>query len=259
MKMNKIKKREIIFLVAVLIFIYLPIFSTILFSFNEAKSFTRFTGFSLKWYQELFESKNISNVITTTLFIAIVATIISTILGTFAAIALSKNRKSLRNIILTANNIPVVNPEIVTAVGLSITFIFFKIDRGLFTVLLAHISFCIPYVIITVYPKVMALDPNIYDAAIDLGATPNKALKKVILPQLKGAIIAAAAISFTMSFDDFIISYLSGGTNVKNISIYLYNLKRVDLTINALSTFIFLFIMIVVLIKIFIKNKKEED
>lgn len=231
---------KISFLSTVMLLTYIPIISLVIFSFNEGKSLTRWSGFSLQWYVKLFESGEIMEAVMTTILVAVISTVISTFLGTFAAIALSKSRRVIRELVMSANNIPIVNPEIVTAIAFFVLFGTFAIERGLVTMILAHIAFSTPYVVITVFPKVKNLDPNLADAAYDLGATPMQALIKVILPQIKVAVIAGAAIAFTMSFDDFVISYFSvSGSAVKNISIYLYTLKRgVEPTINALSTLI---------------------
>jgi spermidine/putrescine transport system permease protein len=193
--------------------------------------------------------------------VAIISTIISTIIGTLAAIALTKHKKHLRELMLSTNNIPIVNPEIVTAIAFFVLFGTFAIDRGLVTMIIAHIAFSTPYVVITVYPKVKSLDPNLADAAYDLGATPFQALYKVILPQIKIAVIAGAAIAFTMSFDDFVISYFAvSGSAIKNISIYLYTLKRgVEPTINALSTIIILIIGIKITRDYLKSGKKSEE
>ncbi|MBE0701479.1 MAG: ABC transporter permease [Acholeplasmataceae bacterium] len=251
-----------LFISIILAITYLPILSLVAFSFNEGKSLTRWSGFSFQWYLKLFESREIMRAVGTTIVIAVISTVIATILGTLAAIALSKSRKVLRELTLSANNVPIVNPEIVTAIAFFVLFGTFAIERGYGTMLLAHIAFSTPYVVITVYPKVKSLDPNLADAAYDLGATPLQALFKVILPQIKVAIIAGAAIAFTMSFDDFVISYFAvSGSAVKNISIYLYTLKRgVEPTINALSTLIILVIGIKITYD-YIKSgkKKLED
>ena len=244
------------FIGLVLLFCYIPIVSLIVFSFNESRSLTRFTQFSLKWYGELFKSQEIINAVLVTFIVAILATIISTLIGTFASIAIAKHKRKLRNTLLSANNIPIVNPEIVTAIGLLLLFQSIQLQRGLFTMLLAHVAFCVPYVILSVYPKVRSLDPSLQEAAQDLGATPLQALRHAILPQIKVAVFAAAAISFTMSFDDFVISYFTAGSTT-NISIYLYTLKRgVNPTINALSTIMILIITAVVIAN-FIRTNKQ--
>lgn len=251
-----------IFISLLMVFMYAPIVSLVVFSFNKNKSLTNWGGFSFKWYEKLFDSQDIMTAVIMTLLIAILATLISTIIGTFAAISLSKSKKIVKDMVLTVNNIPIVNPEIVTAVGLLLLFVSFQMDRGYTTMLFAHIAFCTPYVIITVYPKVRNLDPNLAEAANDLGATPFQALRMVILPEIKVAVIAAAAIAFTMSFDDFVISYFTAGS-ATNISIYLYTLRRgVEPTINALSTIIIVIIGVMVTYNYFksgVEEKKELD
>jgi spermidine/putrescine transport system permease protein len=171
--------------------------------------------------------------------IAVFATIIATVLGTLTAIGLSKNKKILKEIILNINNIPIMNSDIVTAIGLMILFSSIKMEKGYLTMLLAHVAFCTQYVITSVYPKVRKIDPNLANAAMDLGATPFQALTKVIIPMLKEGIYAGVLLSFTMSFDDFVISYFVTGNGVQNISIIVYNMtKRTNPTINALSTIV---------------------
>ena len=232
------------FLSIVLLLIYIPIISLVVFSFNDSKSLIQFTGFSLEWYVKLFESGTIMDAVFTTILVAIISTIASTLIGTLGAISLTKNKKWLRELTLNFNNIPIVNPEIVTAISFFVLFGAFQIERGLMTMIIAHIAFSVPYVVITVYPKVRQMDADLISASSDLGATPLQTLWHVILPQIRIGIIAGAAIAFTMSFDDFVISYFaSSGSAVKNISIYLYTLKRgIEPTINALSTLIILVI-----------------
>lgn len=226
-----------------------PIISLVFFSFNSGSSLTRFQGFSLRWYKEMFQNQQMMDSLVVTLVIAIISTLVSVIIGTLGALALDKFRNRAKNLVLAANNIPIVNPEIITAIAMFVLYGTFLIPFGYITLILAHIAFSTPYVIITVYPKISSLDPNIADAALDLGATPFQTIYKVILPQIRVSVVAAAAIAFTMSFDDFVISYFSAGSSgVQNISIYLYTLKRgVNPQINALSTFI----VIIVLMKIF--------
>ena len=237
------------YVVLCLVFFYLPILVTMFFSFNSSKSLTRFTGFSLRWYRELMQNVEISKAVYVSVTIAILATIISTILGTITAIGLSRTRKVLRELLLNINNIPILNPDIVTAIGLMILFSSVGLVKGYFTMLLAHIAFCTPYVITSVYPKVRSLDPNLAYAAMDLGATPAQAITKVIVPMIKDGIFAGALLAFTMSFDDFVISYFVTGNGIKNISIVVYNMtKRINPTINALSTLVILVIVIVLVI-----------
>ena len=242
-------------------FFYLPILVTVIFSFNSSKSLTHFTGFSFKWYRELLNDANIMSAVSVSVTIAIISTIISTILGTITAIGLSKCRKILREIVLNINNIPLMNPEIVTAIGFMIFFSALKIEKGYITMLIAHISFSTPYVITSVYPKIRELDPNLANAAMDLGATPMQALTKIILPMLKPGIYAGILLAFTMSFDDFIISYFVTGNGVMNISIIVYNMtKRTNPTINALSSIVILVIITTLIILNLVpklKRKKE--
>ena len=196
------------YLALILIFFYLPILYTIVFSFNDSRSLTVFKGFSLQWYERMFNDRNMMQAIWYTFVIAILATIISTIVGTIASIGLSKSRKALQLAIEQVNNLSVMNPEIVTAIGLLMLFSSFRvIEKGFLTLLLAHIAFCIPYVMLSVSPKLRSLDPNLAEAALDLGATPWQALTKVIVPQILPGIVSGALIAFTMSIDDFVISF----------------------------------------------------
>lgn len=235
-------------MILALIFFYLPIIFMIVFSFNESRSLTNFTGFSLRWYEKMWNDSEMMESLYTTVIVAVLATIISTIVGTISAIGLSKSRKIVQDVILQINDFPIMNPEIVTAIGLMLFFITLGIERGFMTMLLAHIAFCIPYVILSVMPKIRSLDPNLADAAMDLGATPWQALIKVIVPQIKVGIFSGALIAFTMSFDDFIISYFVTGRGVKNLSIMVYTMsKRVNPSINAISTLVVLFITIVLI------------
>lgn len=184
-----------------------------------------------------------------TIIIALLATIISTIIGTITAIGLSKSKKVLRAFVSQVNDFPIMNPEIVTAIGLMLLFITFQIEKGFVTLLLAHIAFCIPYVILSIMPKIKSLDPNLADAAMDLGATPWQALVKVIVPQIMPGIVSGALIAFTMSFDDFVISYFVTGQGVKNLSIMVYTMsKRINPSVNAISTLVVLLITITLII-----------
>ncbi len=234
------------YMVLCFIFFYLPILVTVVFSFNSSKSLTSFTGFSLRWYQELLGNGEIMSAVYVSVTIALLSTAISTILGTLTALGLSRSRRFLKEYLLNVNNIPILNPEIVSAISLMLLFSSLGLPKGYWTMLLAHISFCTPFVITSVYPKVRSLDPNLANAAMDLGATPFQALIKVILPMIRPGIFAGALLAFTMSFDDFVISYFVSGNGVKNISIIVYNMtKRINPTINALSTIVILVIVAV--------------
>ncbi len=250
---RKAKAIYIIYIACVFVFFYLPIVVTMIFSFNSSKSLTHFSGFSLRWYERLISDGSIVKAVYVSLTIAVFATIISTVLGTLTAIGLSKNKKVIKELIQNINNIPIMNPDIVTAIGLMILFSSIMMPKGYATMLLAHIAFCTPYVITSVYPKVRQMDPSVADAAMDLGATPLEAITKVIIPMLKDGIYAGILLSFTMSFDDFVISYFVTGNGVENISIVVYNMtKRTNPTINALSTIVILVIIIMLVISRFI-------
>ena len=238
-----------ILMLLMIVFFYLPILYMIIFSFNDGKSLTSFTGFSLRWYRHMLESRDMMESLYITFAIALIATAISTVAGTIAAIGLSKSKKIVRDLMEQVDNLPMMNPEIVTAIGFMLLFITFKVEKGFMTMLLAHIAFCIPYVILSVMPKIKSLDPNLADAAMDLGATPWQALTKVIVPQITPGIVSGALIAFTMSVDDFIISYFVTGGGVKNLSIMVYTMsKRVNPSINAISTLVVVIITIVLLI-----------
>ncbi|MBQ7759237.1 extracellular solute-binding protein [Anaerotignum sp.] len=252
-----------VLLAATMIFFYLPILYIIVFSFNGSRSLTHLDGFSLRWYEKMFADSTMMEAVVYTIIIAILATIISTIAGTLAAIGMSRSKKILRNLVEQVNNLPIMNPEIVTAIGLLMFFSAIGIKKGFLTLLLAHIMFCIPYVILSVMPKLRSLDPNLADAAMDLGATPFQALTKVIVPQIMPGIVSGALVAFTMSFDDFIISYFVTGNGVQNISILVYTMsKRVNPSINALSTLVILlitFALIVVNVVPVIREKQGKS
>ncbi len=251
-----------ILMVLTIIFFYLPILYMIVFSFNEGKSLTHFTGFSLRWYEHMLESRDMMEALYTTFGVALIATFVSTVVGTIAAIGLSKSRKIVRDVMAQVNNLPLMNPEIVTAIGFMLLFITFQMKKGYVTMLLAHIAFCIPYVILSVMPKIRSLDPNLADAAMDLGCTPWKALTKVIVPQITPGIFSGALIAFTMSIDDFIISYFVTGSGVKNLSIMVYTMsKRVNPSINAMSTLVVVIItiaLVVINVVPLIRSKQEK-
>ena len=236
------------YLLVILLFIYLPIFYVILFSFNESKSLSNFTGFSLKWYENMFQDRTMMQSVYYTVLVAVVATVVSTIVGTIAAIGLSKSKRVIRTLVLEVNNLPVMNPDIVTAIGLMLLFLSLKIRRSIVTMTLAHITFCIPYVILSVLPKLRQLDDNVAEAAMDLGATPVKALTKVIIPQIYPAIFSGALIAFSMSFDDFVISYFTAGMDVQNISMFVYSMKRFNPAVNALSAVIVVVVTVILIL-----------
>lgn len=246
---KKSKWLSFVFGAAVLFFFYFPIVITMIFSFNDSRSLTSWAGFSLRWYEQLFRNREMMQALTTTITVATIATLVATFVGTLSAIGLSKSKRLVKDIVLNINDLPIMNPEIVTAIGLMLLFTSMGIKKGYLTMLLAHIAFCTPYVILSVLPKLRRLDPNLAEAALDLGATPWYALWKVIVPQIMPGIVSGALIAFTMSFDDFVISYFVTGNGVKNISILVYTMsKRINPTINALSTIIVAVVSLVLIL-----------
>ena len=252
-----------IILILTMLFFYLPILYIIVFSFNDSRSLTKFSGFSLRWYEKMFADSTMMEAVLYTVVIALIATVVSTVVGTITAIGLSKSRKVVQKMVERINDLPVMNPDIVTAISLLMFFSVLTVKKGFGTLLIAHIMFCIPYVMLSVTPKLRSLDPNLIDAAMDLGATPFQALTKVIVPQIKPGIVSGALIAFTMSFDDFVISYFTTGNGVSNISILVYTMsKRVNPSINALSTIVILLITLalgIVNIVPIVREKREKD
>ncbi len=251
-----------IYLLLILIFFYAPILYVVLFSFNDSKSLTKFSGFSLRWYESMFQNRSIMEAIWYTVACAVIATVVSTIVGTITAIGLSKSNRVLREAVNQVNNLPMLNPDIVTAIGFMLFFTSLHIKTGFWTMVLAHIAFCIPYVILSVLPRLRRLDPNMAEAALDLGCTPLEAMWKVIIPQIKEGIIAGALVAFSMSFDDFVISLFTTGPGIANISIFVYgSVKRVNPTINALSAiivYVITIVLIIVNVVPMIRERKEK-
>ncbi|MBE5758431.1 MAG: ABC transporter permease [Clostridiales bacterium] len=233
-----------------LLFLYIPILMLMVFSFNEGKTMSKWTGFSLKWYVQLFNDPNIADALTNTLSIAFLSAIISTIIGTLAAIGINECKKSTQNLILNFTYVPMVNADIVTGVSMLLLFIFLRIPRGYGTLLISHIAFNTPYVIFSILPRLRQLDPHLYEAALDMGATPVYAIWKVTIPQLMPSIITGAILAFTMSFDDFVISFFSTQGMVNNLPIYIYSMAKVGINpkINALSVIMFLCVMTLLVI-----------
>ncbi len=244
-----------IYMLILFIFLYAPIIVLAVYSFNESKSRGNWTGFSLKWYIELLHDRDIKAALYYTVAIAIISAVISTVLGTAASIGINSMRGKMKAVILNINYLPVVNPDIVTGISLMILYISFNIALGFKTVLISHIVFSTPYVILSILPKLKQLDVNMTEAAMDLGATPMYALRKVIIPEIKPGIITGFLTAFTLSIDDFIISYFTKGEGVSNLSIVIYSMARrgVRPTINALSTIM----LSVVLILMILINKRS--
>ena len=244
------------------LFLYAPIISLAVFSFNDSKSMAKWNGFSLRWYKKLLENDRILNALYYTIVIAIVAAVIATIIGTITAIGIHKMRNGkVRGLLLNINYLPVLNPDIVTGVALMSLYVFIKLEFGFTTMLLSHIVFDIPYVILSVLPKLKQLPANIEDAAMDLGATPWYALRKVVLPQIKPGIVSGMLIAFTMSIDDFVISFFTTGNGVTNLSIEIYSMTRRGLTpeINALSTLMFVVVLALLITSNVVGNKKAVE
>ena len=247
-------------MILALIFMYAPILVLIIFSFNDSKSRTVWTGFSFHWYADLFSDTRILKSLATTLEVSVIAMIVATILGTMAAIGFASMRRKPRSVVMAINNIPMTNADIVTGVSLMMLFVFafgafnatlgkvfgITLRTGFGTLLLAHITFDIPYVILSIMPKFNQLDPNLYEAALDLGASPWQAFRKVVLPELMPGILSGAMLSFTMSVDDFVISYFTAGSGASTLAMGIYAMtrKRISPEINALSTLIFAVVLI---------------
>ena len=265
MKKNKCSGKLLMLLTFV--FLYLPIAVLIVFSFNDSKSRTVWSGFTLNWYKELFSDRMIIQSLEITLLVSVLASLIAVVVGTFAAIGFFNMKKKWRSPLLTINNIPVVNADIITGVSLSLLFVsagaVMGFDLGFGTLLIAHISFNIPYVILSVMPKLYQLDPNLSEAAQDLGCTWFQTIYKVILPEIMPGIVNGLLIAFTMSVDDFVISYFTAGSSVQTLSMAIYAMtrRRISPKINAISTLLFtvvLVLLIVVNVRQAQQSKAEE-
>ncbi len=238
------------------LFLYAPIIVLIAFSFNDSKSRGVWSGFTFRWYLELFNNSGIMKALYYTLLVAILSALISTVIGTFAAIGISNMPGISRKIILNLNYLPVLNPDIVTAVSLMALFRFLRLEFGFVTMLLSHITFSIPYVILSVLPKLKQMNKHLAEAAMDLGARPFSALRKVVIPEIMPGIITGGLIAFTLSIDDFVISFFNTGKGVSNLSIEIFSMTRrgINPVINALSTLMFVGLMILLLVI----NKRAE-
>ncbi len=241
----------------ILLFLYAPILTLVVFSFNDAKSRGKWGGFSFRWYRELFHNSAIMDALVTTLLLALLAALISTVIGTISALALHKSGVFFRKSMINLTYLPMMNSDIVTGVSLMLLFTFLHFELGFVTLLLSHITFCIPYVILSVMPKLYGLNQNVYEAALDLGASPLQAYRKIVLPDILPGIISGFLISITLSIDDFVISFFNTGNGIKNISILVYTSKTGVKPENyALSSIMFGAILILLLF-INIKEKKK--
>ena len=234
----------------ILAFLYVPIVVLIVQSFNAGTSRAKWEGFSFRWYGELFSDPNIMNAVWVTLSIALLAALFSTIIGTLAAIGIHAMRRKPQQLMLTLNNIPMTMPDIVTGISLMLLFIFTQVERGFVTMLLAHITFDVPYVILSIMPKLKQMNKHSYEAALDLGATPFYALLHVILPEVMPGVITGAMLAFTLSLDDFTISYFTTSPLVQNLSTLIYSQARKGIkpTMNALSALMFVALLVLLLV-----------
>ena len=239
-----------LFVILVMLFNYLPIIVVVVYSFNASKSRGTWGGFSLKWYAELFSNSDIMQALITTLTIAVISAAVSVVIGTAAAVGIYYSKRRTRALLTSVSNIPMLNADIVTGISLLLLFTFLHMDLGYLTILLAHITFNIPYVILSVMPKLRQLDKNAYEAAIDLGATPLRAFFSVIIPEISPGIVTGAILAFTMSIDDFVISFFTTGGGVSTLSIEIYTMAKrgIKPEINALSAIMFLLVMTLLII-----------
>ncbi|WP_394964670.1 ABC transporter permease [Candidatus Allofournierella excrementigallinarum] len=274
MRQSHLRALQRVYLVLLFSFMYVPIAVMAVFSFNESKSRTIFTGFTFKWYKSLFHNEMILSALGLSLVVALIAAVVATVVGTAAAIGINAMGKRSQAVINNISYMPVVNPEIITGVSLMLLFVVAKDGIawanqnlgwalpenifGLPTLLIAHISFCLPYVIFNVSPKLRQLDARVYEAALDLGCNPKQAFFKVVLPELAPAILSAFLICLTYSIDDFLISYFtSGTTQTLPIVIYSMTRKKVSPEINALSTVMFLVILAIILFYNYLDERRE--
>ena len=268
MRKNGIASRA--FMVMVFLFLYAPIFLLIIFSFNEGNSNAVWQGFSLKWYQELFKDRIIMQSVYTTLTVSLIATVVSTVVGTFASIGFYNMRRRWREPLVTVNNIPMINADIVTGVALCLFFVAAfgawngfvewmetthrltapRLYMGFGSLLIAHICFDIPHVVLCIMPKLRQMDGHLIDAAQDLGCTWMQAFWKVVVPEIKPGIVSGALIAFTMSVDDFVISYFTAGSSVSTLAMTIYGMtkKRITPKINAISTLLFATVLLLLII-----------
>ncbi len=248
-----------IYLALVLLFLYAPIVVLIVYSFNASETRAVWGGFSLKWYGQLLHDRSILQALYVTVSVAALATLVATVLGTFAAIGIHSMKSGMRALFMNVTNLPMLMPDIVTGISLMILFLFARVPRGYLTMLMAHITFDTPYVIFSVLPRLKRMDKNLYEAALDLGCPPARALKKVILPQVMPGVVTGALLSFTMSLDDFVISYFTS-VRTQNLSMLIYSMTRrkVPPTINALSAIMFLTVLALLLLITGRSNKAEK-
>lgn len=256
--MKKIAKA--LYIVLIVLFLYLPIGTLMVLSFNESKSMTSWQGFSFRWYREMFNNEELMEALGNTFTIALWASIIATVIGVLACIAMNAMTDRKRNIFMGLNNIPLLNADIVTGISLMISFLMFGISLNYGTVLFAHVTFCIPYVILSVMPKFKQLENHTYEAALDLGASPAYAFFKVVLPDLMPGITSGFLLSFTMSVDDFVITHFTRGAGINTLSTLIYSQLKIGVrpTLFALSTVIFLLVLVILIISNYVKSEDKD-
>ncbi len=252
-------KKSYLFLIFA--FLYAPIIVLIIYSFNSSRSRGSWEGFTLDWYRAMFRDRQILSSLYYSLIIGALSALIATIIGTLAAFGIQRLKRFLQNTVMNLTYLPVLNPDIVTGISLMLLFIFFHLKLGFMTLLLSHITFNIPYVILSVLPRIKQLDPNLYEAALDLGATPSLAFKKVIFPEILPGIISGLLLAFTLSLDDFVISFFNTGSGVSTLSITIYSMARrgINPKINALSTLMFLSVLTLLIIVNLIMARDESN
>lgn len=239
----------------IFLFLYLPIVVLIVFSFNDSKNRVTWHGFTLEWYTALFENELILESLQVTLIIAVLAALVSTVIGTAAAVGIHGMNNRLKKTFLFVNNIPMINPEIVTGISMMLMFVFIYratgwLQPGFGTLLIAHITFCIPYVVLQVMPKLRQMNRHMYEAALDLGCSPVQAFVRVVLPEIMPGIVTGALMAFTISLDDFVISYFNAGATAQTLSVTIYSMTKKPMTpeINALSTLMFGTVLLLLLL-----------
>ena len=267
----KMKLASKIYTALIMVFLFAPIAILLVFSFNEAKSLSVFTGFSLKWYRELFRDSETLRAVLNTLLLAVSASLISTVMGTAAAVGINRLRnKVLRSALDSVTNIPMINPDIITGISLMLMFVFVgrlfgaATSLSFWTMLISHITFCLPYVILQVLPKLQQMDQALPEAAMDLGCTPLRAFFKAELPEIMPGVITGLIMAFTMSLDDFVISYFTSGNGFQTLPIRIYSMTKKTVTpkMYALATIIFFVILSLLLLSNFYDeeamNKRRE-
>ncbi|MCL1866853.1 MAG: ABC transporter permease [Oscillospiraceae bacterium] len=258
MRVRKIVSNAYIALI--FLFLYIPIFILIIFSFNSTKSRSVWTGFTFNWYEKLFQNEYLINALINTLIIAFVSSIIATVIGTAAAIGISAMKKPLKSAMISATYVPILNPEIITGVSFMLLFAFLGLKLGFLTLLIAHISFSVPIVILNLMPKLRQLDRNMYEAALDLGCNPLGAFRRVVIPELFPGILSGFLMAFTYSIDDFVISYFTTGPEMQTLPVAIYSMTRrqVSPEINALSAIIFVVVLFILIMMNVIEINKSK-